>query len=72
MRDQNIYKVNENMMLLYVYKQLPLLFLCVFWKDLPKEKNPKLLCRRNSPHFICSHNPMEIFVFYQNKKEVTK
>ncbi len=37
------------------HKQLPFLFMCVFWGI--------------SLNFICSHVPMEIFIFYEMKKK---
>ncbi len=56
-------------------KQLHFYFY-VYFEDLPQAKNPRALCQGNSPNFICSHDPMEIFLFYEigkkwrNKKRV--
>ncbi len=36
--------------------------LCIL-RDLPQQKNPRVVCQGSSPNFICSHVPMEIFVF---------
>jgi hypothetical protein len=38
-------------------------------RDLPQQKNPRVLCRGSSPNFICSHVPMEIFLFYEIGKK---
>jgi len=50
--------------------------MCIFLRDLSKQKNPRVLCRGEfSPNFICSHVPMEVFLFNKmgkkqgNKKE---
>jgi hypothetical protein len=49
--------------------------MCIL-RDLLKQKNPKPLCQGSSPNYICSHIPMEIFLFYKvgkkqgNKKKV--
>jgi hypothetical protein len=42
--------------------------MCIL-RDLPQQKNPKVLCLESSPNFICSHVPMEIFLFYEKRKE---
>jgi len=42
--------------------------LCIL-RDIPQQKNPRALCQGSSPNFICSHLPMEIFLF---KKESRK
>jgi hypothetical protein len=60
------------MMLLYVFINNSLFISMCILKDLIKEKNPRLLCQGNSPNFICLHDPIEIFLSYKNKKEVTK
>ncbi len=49
-------------------KQCPFYFMCIF-RDLPEQKNPSVLCRRSSPNFICCHVPMELFLFYGQRKK---
>ncbi len=39
-------------------KQLPFISVCIL-RDLPQQKNPRLLCQRSSPNCTCSHVPME-------------
>jgi hypothetical protein len=47
-----------------------LISMCIL-KDLPQQKNPRVLCNwGNSPNFICSHIPMEIFLFYETGKKL--
>jgi len=48
-------------------KQLPFYF-CVYFEGLPQQKNPRVLSWGSSPNFICSHVPMEIFLFYEMRK----
>jgi hypothetical protein len=38
-------------------------------RDLPQQKNPKALWLGSSLNFICSHVPMEIFIFYELRKQ---
>jgi hypothetical protein len=42
--------------------------MCIL-SDLPKHKNPMVLCWRSSSNFICFHVPMEIFHFYKMGKQ---
>ncbi len=49
-----------------------LLFLIGILRDLPQQKNPRALCQGSShpPQFcICSHVPMEIFLFSKTQAE---
>jgi hypothetical protein len=47
-----------------------LISMCIL-KDLPQQKNPRVFfCWGNSPNFICSHIPMEIFLFYEAGKNL--
>jgi hypothetical protein len=45
-----------------------LISMCIL-RELPHQKNPKVLCRGSSPNSICSHIPMEIFIFYGTGKK---
>ncbi len=38
-------------------------------RDLPQQKNPRVLCWGSSLNYICSHVPMEIFGFYEMRKK---
>jgi hypothetical protein len=38
-------------------------------RDLPHPNNPRLLYRQRSSKFMCSHVPMEIFLFYETGKK---
>jgi hypothetical protein len=51
-----------------LHKQLPFYF-CVYFEGLPQQKKPRVLCWGSSPNFICSHVPMEIFLFYEMRKK---
>jgi hypothetical protein len=42
--------------------------MCIL-RDLPQQKNCKVLCRGSSTNFICSYNPMKIFLFYETGKK---
>jgi hypothetical protein len=42
--------------------------MCIL-RDLPQQKNPRALCQGSSPNFVCSHVPMEIFLFYKMRKK---
>jgi hypothetical protein len=42
--------------------------MCIL-RDLPQQKNPRVLCRGSSPIFIYSHIHMEIFLFYKMGKK---
>jgi hypothetical protein len=47
----------------------PFYFYVCFDGISPQQKNStRALCQGNSPNFICSHVPMEIFLFYQMRK----
>jgi len=46
-----------------------LISMCIL-KDLPQQKNPRVLCWGNSPNFISSHIPMEMFLFYETGKKL--
>jgi hypothetical protein len=41
-------------------------------RDLPQQRNPRALCRGELPNVICSHVPMEIFLFYETGKKQKK
>jgi hypothetical protein len=48
--------------------------LCIL-RDFPQQKNPRVVCQGSSPNFICSHVPMEIFLFFmkvERSKEIKK
>ncbi len=42
--------------------------MCIL-RDLPQQKNPRPLCCRSSPNFICSCVPTKIFLFYEMGKK---
>jgi len=47
--------------------------MCIL-RYLPQQKNPKVLCWGSSTNFICSYNPMKIFLFYETgrKEEIRR
>jgi len=45
--------------------------MCIL-RDLHQKKNPRALCPGSSPNFICSHTPIEIFLFYETRKHWRK
>jgi hypothetical protein len=56
-----------NVYIIYVNNSL-VISICIFM-DLPQQKNTRALCPRSSPNLICSHIPMEIFLFYETVKK---
>jgi hypothetical protein len=42
--------------------------MCIL-REIPQTNNPRALCQGSSPNFICSHDPMEIFLFYEIGKK---
>jgi hypothetical protein len=49
-------------------KQSHFISMCIL-RDLPQQKNPKVLCQGSPPNFICFHVPMEIFLFCETGKK---
>jgi hypothetical protein len=41
----------------------------VYLEGCPPTEDPRALCSRSSPNFICSHVPMEIFLYYETGKK---
>ncbi len=46
----------------FVNNSLFFIFMCIL-RNLPHQSNPRAINPRELPNFICSHVPMEIFLF---------
>jgi hypothetical protein len=60
----------QSLVLMHVNRS-PFISMCIL-RDLPQQKNSKVLCWASFPNFIGSYIPMEIFLFYETGKEEIK